>query len=173
MSYLALRPIPLRSKHALTGLFGAALLALPVTASLAGSNHEPNQIAQNADKSPAAREATSMKPETVEERIGDLHRSLEITPAEDAKWNSVAQAMRVNAAAMEKLTTTARGTPPEQMTAVQDLKTYAAFAQAHVDGLKSLTASFDMLYDVMPAAQKKIADTVFMSYGTELAAAHE
>jgi len=175
MSHLTLtaHPFSVRAKHALTGLFGAALLALPVTTAFAASNHEANQIAQNDDKSPAAREATSMKPETVEERIADLHMSLEITQAEDAKWNAVAQAMRVNAAAMEKLTAANRASAPQRMTAVEDLKTYAAFAQAHVDGLRSVTASFETLYDAMPAAQQKVADTVFQSYGTELAAAHE
>ena len=53
--------------------------------------------------------------------------------------------------------------PPQNMSAVEDLKTYQKFAQAHVDGLKNLIASFDTLYSAMPAAQKKIADTVFDS----------
>jgi hypothetical protein len=44
---------------------------------------------------------------------------------------------------------------------VQDLQTYSEFAQAHVDHLKQLTAAFETLYNAMPAAQKKIADSVF------------
>ena len=43
------------------------------------------------------------------------------------------------------------------MTAPEDLKPYQKFAQAHVDGLKNLIASFDGLYAAMPDAQKKIA----------------
>ena len=41
------------------------------------------------------------------------------------------------------------------------MKTYQEFAEAHVNGLKNLIASFGTLYAAMPDAQKKIADTVF------------
>jgi protein CpxP len=51
--------------------------------------------------------------------------------------------------------------PPQNMTAVDDLKMYQKFAQAHVDGLKNLISSFETLYNSMPDAQKKIADQVF------------
>ena len=44
---------------------------------------------------------------------------------------------------------------------MQDLQTYSAFAQAHVDHLKKLTSAFATLYDTMPAKQKKLADQVF------------
>jgi hypothetical protein len=51
------------------------------------------------------------------------------------------------------------------MTAVDDLKTYQEFTQAHLDGPKNLTVAFVALYDTMPADQKKNADQVFMQYG--------
>ena len=51
------------------------------------------------------------------------------------------------------------------MTAVDDLKTYQEFAQAHVDGLKNLTSAFSSLYDAMPDGQKKVADRVFQTNG--------
>ena len=73
----------------------------------------------------------------------------------------VAQAMRENAAAMDKLLAESRTTPPQSMTAVEDLQMYQKFAQTHVDGLKNLLASFSALYTAMPDAQKKIADGVF------------
>ena len=69
--------------------------------------------------------------------------------------------MRENAASMDKLVAASRTTPPKNLSAVDDLKSYQAFAQAHVDGLKNLIASFEKLYAGMPDAQKKIADTVF------------
>jgi hypothetical protein len=47
------------------------------------------------------------------------------------------------------------------LSAVDDLKTYEKFAQAHVDGLKNLISAFTSLYDTMPDAQKKVADKVF------------
>jgi hypothetical protein len=83
----------------------------------------------------------------------------------------VAQAMRENAAAMDKLVVENRTTPPQNMTAVEDLQMYQKFAQTHVDGLKNLIASFTALYSAMPDAQKKIADKVFQS-AHQTAAAH-
>ena len=49
------------------------------------------------------------------------------------------------------------------MSAVDDLKTYQKFAQAHLDGLKNLLSHFEGFYAAMPDAQKKIADDVFRS----------
>jgi hypothetical protein len=80
--------------------------------------------------------------------------------------------MRENAAAMDKLIAETRTTPPQSMTAVDDLKSYQKFAQAHVDGLKNLISSFDELYSAMPDAQKKIADEVFSTSGHGRARAH-
>ena len=95
----------------------------------------------------------------------NLHSALKITPDQDAKWKAVAQAMRENAAAMEKLEAETRKIPWQTMTAVDDLNMYQKFAQAHVDGLTNLIDDFKALYAVMPAAQKKNADAVFRSSG--------
>ena len=73
--------------------------------------------------------------------------------------------MRENAAAVDKIVAENRTTPPQNMTAVDDLKMYQKFAQAHVDGLANLIASFAKLYDAMPDAQKKNADHVFQIFG--------
>ena len=125
------------------------------------------QLAQAAaPQNPAAAGATETKGETVEQRIKDLHTALKITPDQDSKWNEVAQDMRENAAAMDNLIAANRKTPAKNMTAVEDLKMYQKFAQAHVDGLKNLIPSFDKLYAGMPDAQKKIADEVFSSSRT-------
>ena len=58
------------------------------------------------------------------------------------------------------------------MTAVEDLQTYEKFARAHVEGLKSLTSSFDTLYKSMPETQRKVADEVFRSAGHAAASSH-
>jgi protein CpxP len=154
-------PAPFVRSVAIAALLGATFLATPLTAAWA----------QNAPvKTAATTDATETKGETVEQRITDLHASLKITPAEEAQWNGVAQAMRENAAAMDKLVATNRTTPPQSMTAVQDLQTYQQFAQAHVDGLKNLTAAFSTLYNAMPDDQKKVADQVFQTSGHGTAA---
>jgi periplasmic protein CpxP/Spy len=148
--------VPFVRSVAIAALLGATMLATPLTAALAQSP---------ARNTVAATGATETKGETVEQRITTLHASLNITPAEETQWNGVAQAMRENAAAMEKLVATNRTTPPQNMTAVQDLESYQRFAQAHVDGLKNLTSAFSTLYDAMPDAQKKNADQVFQTSG--------
>jgi hypothetical protein len=128
-----------------------------------------------ADPAPAAQagtEAAQTDAETVEQRITNLHAELKITPAEEAKWNSVAQVMRENAAAMEKLAASKTEQAPSSMTAVEDLKGYEKFAQAHVTGLKSLISSFETLYASFPDDQKKAADEVFQSFGQKGRASH-
>jgi hypothetical protein len=161
MPYLT-HPIAARAPFvrtvAIAALMGATFLAAPLTATRA--------LAQAAaTPTPAAATATETKGETVEQRITALHASLKITPAEETQWNGVAQAMRENAAAMDKLIAANRTSPPQNMTAVQDLQTYQQFAQAHVDGLKNLTAAFSTLYSAMPDDQKKVADQVFQTSG--------
>jgi hypothetical protein len=156
-------PAPLVRSVAIAALLSATLLATPLTAAWAQSP-TPQTV--------AATGATETKGETVEQRITTLHTSLKITPAEETQWNGVAQAMRENAAAMEKLVATNRTTPPQSMTAVEDLKSYQQFAQAHVDGLKNLTSAFTTLYDAMSDAQKKNADQVFQTSGHASAASH-
>jgi protein CpxP len=160
---------PLARSVAIATLMSATMLASPFTAARAdtAATAAAIQLAQAAvPQNPAAAGATETKGETVEQRIKDLHAALKITPDQDSKWNEVAQDMRENAAAMDKLIAANRKTPPKNMTAVEDLKMYQKFAQAHVDGLKNLISSFDKLYAGMPDAQKKIADEVFSSSRT-------
>ena len=153
---------------AIATLMGATMLASPLTAARAESaTQAPIQLAQTAAPgNQAAMETAEAKAETVEQRITSLHSALQITPAEESKWDSVAQSMRENAAAMQKLVAEKTAKMPQGMTAVDDMNTYQAFAQAHVDGLKNLNASFQTLYDSMPDAQKKIADQVFQDRET-------
>jgi hypothetical protein len=142
-----------------------AIASLAGTALIVGTFGPAAAQTTPTNKPPAAAAATSSKPETVEQRISQLKTALKITPDQESKWNSVAQAMRENAASMEKLVASKRAIAPASMTAVDDLKTYQEFTQARLDGLKNLTSSFKSLHDSMPADQKKNADQVFRSYG--------
>jgi hypothetical protein len=155
---------PTARSIAMTALLGASFLATPFTAAYAA---DPAPPAQQAGADTAETQA-----ETVEQRITNLHSELKITPAEEAKWNSVAQAMRENAAAMEKLAAGKTVQAPSSMTAVEDLKSYEKFAQAHVDGLKNLISSFETLYASFPDDQKKTADEVFQTFGQKGRASH-
>jgi hypothetical protein len=90
-----------------------------------------------------------------------MHGELKITPDQEAKWNAVAQAMRDNAANMDKLITERQQQGAKTMTAVDDLEAAQRFAQANVDGLKNLSSAFKTLYEAMSDPQKKNADEVF------------
>jgi periplasmic protein CpxP/Spy len=154
---------------AIAALMGATMLAIPLIMARADTaTNAAIRLAQAAaPQNPAATGATEGRGETVEQRITTLHTALKITPGQEPLWNAVAQAMRENATAMDKIVAQARTTPPQNMTAVEDLKMYQKFAQAHVDGLKNLISSFDKLYAAMPDAQKKIADQVFTTSGRQ------
>jgi protein CpxP len=156
----AMRPV------AFAALMGVACFAGQLTQA-----HAETRLAQAVQAKPATADGSSDKGETVEQRISHLHASLKITPAEEPAWTAVAQAMRDNSVTMEKLI--AKRTPASPaMTAVDDLKTYQAFTQAHVDNLKTLIPAFQTLYDSMPDAQKKEADQVFAKFGRHRSAAH-
>ena len=154
-------------KLAFATLMGATFLGAPLVSARAETTAKPPQHATT--KPNASKDATSNKSENVEQRITSLRASLKITPEEEPKWNAVAQAMRENAASMDKLIAEKRAQAPKDMTAVDDLKTYQEFAQMHLDGLKNLNSAFKDLYDSMPTAQKKNADDVFEKFGRQTA----
>jgi hypothetical protein len=159
---------PVLRAGAVAVVFGAALLVAPVHAARAQAA-EAAAPADPVDASPPAHHARGKahwaQHETIEQRITALHASLKITTEEEPQWAAVAQTMRDNEAAMQKLGADSHATPPEGVTALDDLKAYQTFAQAHVDGLVKLNATFTTLYMAMPDAQKKVADEVFMSFG--------
>jgi periplasmic protein CpxP/Spy len=138
----------------------AALMTGPLVAAPFATAHAQTQTV------PAAVNPADQN-ETVEQRIAQLHAQLKITPDQESKWNPVAQAMRDNAANMDKLVAEKHQKGPQNMTAVDDLQTYQQFAQAHVDGLKNLTSAFKSLYNSMPDDQKKNADQVFANFHRE------
>jgi LTXXQ motif family protein len=151
---------------AMSVLAGATILANPLSVMAADS------VTPAATEAPPVAATQQTPRETVEQRITNLHSSLNITASEEADWNGVTKAMRNNARVMEKLVAEKSTKDTTGMTAMDDLKTYGKFAQAHVEGLKSLTVSFARLYQAMPAAQKKIADQVFQNFGHEHSESH-
>src|SRR6202048_5396885 len=111
---------PFARSVAIAALMGATMLASPLTAARADTaTNAAIQLAQAAaPQNPAAAGATETKGVTVEQRIKDLHAALKITPDQDSKWHEVAQDMRENAAAMDKLVAANRTRHPKTMTAV-------------------------------------------------------
>jgi len=111
----------------------------------------PTAQAQPTSKGPVA---------NVETRIKELHQKLHITAAQEDAWNNVAEVMRENAKSMEPLIHE-RFENGAAMTAVDDLRSYSALADAHAEGLKKFVPAFEQLYDSMSDAQKKNADALF------------
>ncbi|HUA53500.1 MAG TPA: Spy/CpxP family protein refolding chaperone [Candidatus Sulfotelmatobacter sp.] len=147
-----------------TALVGALILAVPALA------QTPSQTAATTT-APAAKAAPSKsttrtsapaKVETnaVEARINELHSKLKITASEEPQWQQFTQVMRENAKTMDDLEAQ-RNQNQSAMSAVDDLKAYRDFTQAHIDGLGKLIPAFESLYDTMTPDQKKNADMVF------------
>lgn len=100
--------------------------------------------------------------ETTEDRIRYLHTVLQITPAQEDEWAKVAAVMRENADDITKLAQ--QRAEKRDMTAVDDLKSYAEFSGAHEEGAKKLIPVFKSLYEDMSASQQKVADMVFRDH---------
>lgn len=147
--------------------FAPFALTLATAAFLAGGSVIAPGHAQTAThtKPAAAKAATSMRPESVDQRIAMLHRELKITPDQEQNWQAVADVMKSNAEDMQNLVQQTRAqSPRDQRTALQDLQTYQKFAQAHAEGLQKLSTAFATLYNAMTPEQKANADKVFRSF---------
>jgi hypothetical protein len=171
------RPIPfsaaLLRASAVTALFGAAMLVSPLMPANADASATTPGDSSPAATSRSAAKSAAAKQESLEDRIASLHKSLKITADEEPAWTDVAQTMRDNEAAMQKLVEARNTAPMQKISAVDDLKIYEGFTQAHDAGLKKLIASFETLYGAMPDAQKAIADQVFQQYGHKGNSAHK
>jgi hypothetical protein len=146
-------------------LIGAACLAGPI--SVAAQTAPASVAAQTPPihHHHTAHKTAAQARETLENRIRTLHSELQITPEEETKWTAVAQVMRDNEAAMQRMVAERRGQAPNGGNAVDELKTYERFTQAHVNGLKDLISAFETLYSSMPATQQAVADHVFKHFG--------
>ena len=151
-----------RTLAAAAALLSAAALAAPAGAQTAQSTTQPSA----STAAPAASATTHAKRspvDRVEARIAQLHRELKITPEQQSQWDALAQVMRDNAQEMETALK-ARAQTVSTGTAVDDLHSYEAIADAHADGLKKFVPAFEALYNTMSDDQKKTTDAVFREH---------
>lgn len=127
---------------------GAALAQTPTGAT-----------ATNATATSSAGDDAAMK-QAVDQRIGALQSKLSITPAQMNDWNSFAQAMRDNASSTNDLFKQ-RAQNAGSMSAVDNMKSYAAIARAYADNTEHLATSFATLYGKLSPDQQKTADELF------------
>ena len=127
----------------------------PDTAPAAASDTAPPRTRA---QTPQGRQIASR----VEKHIAELHKRLRITAAQQAQWDAFAQIMRDNAAHSDQLFK--QRADSESMNAVEDLRSYAAIAQAHAEDVQRLVPAFQALYESMSPDQQKAADTAFKEF---------
>ena len=132
---------------ATVGLLGCAMITAGPQIAVAG---DPPQV-QLAQDQPAA------PPQNVEANIAALRQRLQITPAQEAQFNAVANVMRENARAEAS----APQQPPPGATAVDDLRAFIRYSEIELAGLKKMLPALDALYASLSPAQKKAADAAF------------
>ena len=154
----------LRISHRIAGVAAATLIGAALLAAPGASAQQGTQPPTAAVPAPAPPPGTATKrarrSDRVETRIKTLHSQLKITPDQEPLWNDVAQVMRENARAIDQLAQE-RSSKSGSMTAIENLQSYKAIADAHADEMKKLVPVFQALYDKMSDAQKKTADAVF------------
>jgi hypothetical protein len=126
-----------------------AVLFIPPSAAMAQAMPAP---------APAAKATPANN--SVEARVKSLHDALQITAAQEPQWQAVAEVMRDNGKTTGALIEE-RMAKAKTMTAIEDLRSYEAIADAHAAGIKKLIPALETLYATMSDAQKKNADTVF------------
>jgi hypothetical protein len=160
---------------AAAALLAAAAFAAPAAAQSTPNTTTPSTTTPSAtttgtttppsatQPAPAATDTKRGPVDRVEAHITQLHDKLQITPAQQPQWDALAQAMRDNAAQMQTLLQ-ARAKNVKTASAVDDLHSYEALADAHADGLKKFVPAFETLYASMSDDQKKTADAVFRAH---------
>jgi protein CpxP len=128
-----------------------ALMTGGATAAMADETAGPLRLAQ-AGPAPAASGAGP----GIDSQISDLRSRLQITPAQQPKFDAVAQIMRQNAQAMEAAM---RRTPPRN--AVEDMRVEAEAAAAEAAQLQRMLPAFEALYASLSEEQKHMADQLF------------
>jgi periplasmic protein CpxP/Spy len=104
-----------------------------------------------------AQARSSPPPPNVEASIANLHQRLQITPAQEAPFGAVANAIRANARAEA----TAPHQPAANASAVDELRAEIQYDEMELAGLKKLLPALEALYASLSPAQKQAADMAF------------
>jgi periplasmic protein CpxP/Spy len=106
---------------------------------------------------PAQARPNAPPAQSIEANISDLHQRLQITPAQEAQFNALANVMRENARAEAS----ALKQPPPNASAVDGLRAEIQYDEVVLAGLKRVLPALEALYAAMSPAQRTTADTVF------------
>lgn len=154
--------------HVLTGLLACAPAmaetAAPAVAQTVAPDATQTEGQPGSAKSamPAAAVPARGHP-VVERRIADLRGHLKITAAEQPAFNAFANVMRTNAKRMDDMLHTRRS-DLANASAVEQMRSYQALAEAHVADMQRLVPAFERLYEALTPAQKRQADQSFRDF---------
>ena len=94
------------------------------------------------------------QPPNVEANMARLHQRLQITPAQEAQFNAVANVMRQNARAEAS----APQPPPANASAVESLRAEIQYDEMELAGMKRFLPALEALYATLSPAQRQTAD---------------
>jgi periplasmic protein CpxP/Spy len=96
----------------------------------------------------------------VDRRIAQLHRQLQITPAEDPQWDQFTQVMRNNAKELDQAFKD-RSDKLDSMSAVDNMLSYSRIELLRAQQAQKLVPAFQTLYASLSDEQKQRADALF------------
>jgi periplasmic protein CpxP/Spy len=105
---------------------------------------------------PQAQTQPPAQPPNVETNIESLHQRLQITPAQEAQFNAVANVMRQNARAEA----TAPQPPPANASAVESLRAEIQYDEMELAEMKRFLPALEALYATLSPAQRQTADAI-------------
>jgi hypothetical protein len=140
----------------------AATPAMPPAASTAAGTAAPPELPAPGSSAKPHKSYTRHASRGMGGYLAALHDELAITPAEEPLWSTFASSMKDSAAQLGDAYRQRREQLPT-MNALADMNSFIALEQMRLDGLKKSSAAFTALYQTMPPAQQKVADTVFLS----------
>ena len=155
----------LNSPTALRALAGALmLLSLGAAADSAtaqtANKPQPAQAPSASGQNPAAaQKQTPAADNPVDAHLADLKTQLNITAAQQGKFDEFAKVIKQNAETMDAAMQKAQQSM--QQTAVEGLRAAANLTQAEADNLKRLVPALEALYATLSADQKRMADELF------------
>jgi hypothetical protein len=139
------------SRSVVAGLLTGWLIIVGSPAGMAGG--QPSTVAGVM----LAQARPGPPPPNVEASIASLHQRLQITPAQEAPFGAVANAIRANARAEA----TAPHQPAANASAVDELRAEIQYDEMELAGLKKLLPALEALYASLSPAQRQAADSAF------------
>ncbi len=129
------------------GLLGFATIAAGSQIAAAGM---PPEVLPVQAQPPA-------QPQNVEANIASLHQRLQITPAQEAQFDAVANVMRQNTRAEAS----APQAPPANASAVDHLRAEIQYDEVELAGMKRFLPALEALYATLSPQQRQTADAIF------------